>query len=289
MNEILSNEINELFFYCRKRGALVEGSNPTAIAEIKRHDDVVIKQIDPVREDKGIYSVTISPDSLDGAIEVEVTFSSDIEGAGIFVQTQEFIVSRRLVSYDDVLKSVSDIPFDDYAEVERTVRGMIESYCRQPLTYFYGNRIVRGNESMIFLPQRMERFDLLEKQIKMLNLYSVSTEHDGYRLSDDGLTISNPQAIYYASAHYDNHKECDFLIKGQWGYRNLPDTFAQAALMLIKSRFCPDSVYRSRYLDNIRNEGMRLEFNDKAYEDSTGDPDADMILQKYRIVSTGVV
>ena len=286
MNELFSNEANRLYFYCRSRGVLVDPEEAPQAKLI--FDHVTEKDLDVVRDTQGVYYVAIDSNDVISRF-TEVHFLYELEGYGLIIDKQKFEVSRRIVSYDEVLEMLPNITYSQYEELERTVRALIEVFCKQKFNYWYGTRSVRGNEGQINLPQHLDKLDGLSKPVSMLDTFLISSTDDGYEISDDGFSIENARGLELRKSVHGKLKETDFKVMGQWGYVSVPTEVKQAAAALIQQKLCPDSVYRERFVDGIRNEGTNIKFSPERYKASTGNADADQLLSKYRILHVGVV
>lgn len=286
MNELFSNEANRLYFYCRSRGVLVDPEEAPQAKLI--FDHVTEKDLDVVRDTQGVYYVVIDSNDVISRF-TEVHFLYELEGYGLIIDKQKFEVSRRIVSYDEVLEMLPNITYSQYEELERTVRALIEVFCKQKFNYWYGTRSVRGNEGQINLPQHLDKLDGLSKPVSMLDTFLISSTDDGYEISDDGFSIENARGLELRKSVHGKLKETDFKVMGQWGYVSVPTEVKQAAAALIQQKLCPDSVYRERFVEGIRNEGTNIKFSPATYRASTGNADADQLLSKYRILHVGVV
>lgn len=286
MNELFSNEANRLYFYCRSRGVLVDPEEAPQAKLI--FDHVTEKDLDVVRDTQGVYYVAIDSNDVISRF-TEVHFLYELEGYGLIIDKQKFEVSRRIVSYDEVLEMLPNITYSQYEELERTVRALIEVFCKQKFNYWYGTRSVRGNEGQINLPQHLDKLDGLSKPVSMLDTFLISSTDDGYEISDDGFSIENARGLELRKSVHGKLKETDFKVMGQWGYVSVPTEVKQAAAALIQQKLCPDSVYRERFVEGIRNEGTNIKFSPATYRASTGNADADQLLSKYRILHVGVV
>ena len=286
MNELFSNEANRLYFYCRSRGVLVDPEEAPQAKLI--FDHVTEKDLDVVRDTQGVYYVAIDSNDVISRF-TEVHFLYELEGYGLIIDKQKFEVSRRIVSYDEVLEMLPNITYSQYEELERTVRALIEVFCKQKFNYWYGTRSVRGNEGQINLPQHLDKLDGLSKPVSMLDTFLISSTDDGYEISDDGFSIENARGLELRKSVHGKLKETEFKVMGQWGYVSVPTEVKQAAAALIQQKLCPDSVYRERFVEGIRNEGTNIKFSPATYRASTGNADADQLLSKYRILHVGVV
>ena len=286
MNEIFSNEANKLYFYCRNRGVLVDPvGDPTAKLVFDR---VTEKDIAPKKESTGVYYVAINSNDIVDRF-TEVHFIYELEDYGLIVEKQKFEISRRIVSFDEVLEMLPNIEYKQYDELERTVRALIEVFCKQKFNYWYGTREVRGNEGQINLPQYLEELDSISKPLSAVQTFLISSPEDGYRITENGFSIENDRGMELRKSVHGKLKESDFKILGQWGYVSVPNEVKQAAAALIQQKLCPDSVYRERFVDSIRNENMNIKYNPDTYSNSTGNADADKLLAPYRILHIGVV
>lgn len=286
MNELFSNEANKLYFYCRDRGTLVDPvSDPTAKLMF---DQVAEKDVVVRKESTGVYYVAINSNDITDRF-TEIHFIYELPDYGIIVDKQKFEISRRIVSFDEVLSMLPNITYDQYDELERTVRGIIEVYCKQKFNYWYGTREVRGNEGLLRLPQHLDKLDGLSKTLASVKTFLISSGEDGYVVAEDGLSIENDRGIELRNSVHGRLRESDFKVMGQWGYVSVPSEVKQAAAALIQQKLCPDSVYRERFVESIRNENTNIKFSPETYKNSTGNADADKLLTKYRVVHIGVV
>lgn len=286
MNELFSNEPNRLYFYCRNRGVLIDPiSEPDAWLDL---DGLVKKELTPVREAEGVYYVAIDQQDINDR-HAEVEFFYELEGYGTIRDKQKFEISRRIVSFDEVLEMLPNIKYNEFEELERTVRGVIEVYCKQRFNYWYGIREVRGNEATILLPQYLDKLESISKKMSAVDMFLISTAADGFDIADDGLSIKNDRSIETRKSIHGRLRETDFKVLGQWGYVSVPTQVKQAAAALIQQKLCPDSVYRERFVETIRNENINIRFSPETYNHSTGNADADKLLAPYRVHHMGVI
>lgn len=286
MNELFNNEPNRLYFYCRNRGALVDSiTEPEALLSL---DGLVKKELTPERESEGVYYVIIDQRDINNRF-VEIEFFYELEGYGPITDKQKFEISRRVVTFDEVLQMLPNIKYNEYEELERTVRGIIENHCKQRFNYWFGTREVRGNEATILLPQYLDRLDSISKKMSMVDTFLISSAADGFEITDDGLSIKNDRSMDIRKSIHGKLRETEFKVLGQWGYVSVPTEIKQAAAALIQQKLCPDSVYRERFIESIRNENMNIKFNPETYNNSTGNADADSLLARYRVFHLGVI
>lgn len=286
MNELFSNEPNRLYFYCRSRGTLVDPvDEPKAYLSL---DGLAKKELSPVRESDGVYYVAIDQQDITDRY-AEVEFSYQLADHGIITNKQKFEISRRIVSYDEVLEMLPNIKYSEYEELERTTRGLIEVFCKQKFNHWYGIREVRGNEATILLPQYLDKLDSISKKMSSVDMFLISTAADGFDITDEGLSIKNDRSVETRKSIHGRLRETDFKVLGQWGYVSVPAQIKQAAAALIQQKLCPDSVYRERFIESIRNENTNIRISPETYNHSTGNADADKLLAPYRVIHLGVI
>lgn len=286
MNELYSNEANELRFYCRVKTSLVNpDGTPTATLIVADNAiPLTVRQIST-----GVYTVPVRSDDIQTK-NARVEFKYTLPDHGEVTDSQRYEISRRIVSYDEMVEVLSDdLKYNEYAEIERTARGMIESHCRQSFNYWYGPNIATGNDGIIMLPQHLEKLEYVEKRMSEVNAYHISFADDGYEVTADGMAIQNIECLEQQQYMKASPRQSDYLIRGQWGYESLPMPIKQAATLLIQNKLCPSGMWHENYIDNLRSDNMRIQYNPASYEDSTGNYDADKLLAGYRNITMGAI
>lgn len=286
MNELYSNEANELRFYCRVKTSLVDPEElPTATLFVADEQTSL-----PVRKDaEGVYSVPVrSSDIKERSARVE--FRYILPDHGEVVDSQRYEITRRLVSYDEMVEVLSDdLKYKEYAEIERTARGVIESHCRQSFNYWFGPNTAVGNDGIIILPQYLERLEYVEKKLSEVDVYHISFPGDGYSITADGMAVQNTECLDQQRYMSATPRQSDYIVKGQWGYETLPMPIKQAAMLIVQHKLCPSGVWHENYVDNLRSDNMRIQYNPSSYDDSTGIYDADLLLADYRNITMGAI
>lgn len=286
MNELFSNEPNELKFYCRVKTSLVDPQGePTATLIVAdNHIPLTVRQVST-----GVFAVPVKNTDIQTK-SARVEFAYTLPDHGDVVDSQKYEVSRRLVSYDEMIEVLSeDLQYRDYAEIERTARGIVEAHCRQSFNYWYGSSMAVGNDGIIMLPQYLEKLEYVEKKLSEVDAYQISFSDDGYGVIADGMAIQNIECLEqqkYMSAH---PRQSDYIIRGQWGYETLPMPVKQATMMIIQNKLCPSGSWHENYIDNLRSDNMRIQYNPASYDDSTGIYDADKLLAQYRNITMGAI
>lgn len=286
MNELFSNEPNELKFYCRVKTSLID---PDEIPTAKLIVGAVEKALPVRRVTQGVYAVPVNNSDIQTK-NASIEFNYNLADYGDILDSQSFEIARRLVSYDEMQEILSpELEYKDYSEVERTVRGVVEAHCRQSFNYWYGTATAVGNDGIILLPQYLDRLEYVEKKLSAINSYQISFSEDGYEVTADGMAINNIECIEQQKYMQARARQSDYLIRGQWGYRSVPTPVKQAAALIIQNKLCPSGSWHENYIDNLRSDNMRVQFNPSSYDDSTGVYDADVLLSMYRNMTLGAI
>lgn len=286
MNELFSNEPNELKFYCRVKTSLLdpEGTPTATLIVADEEIPLSVRQIST-----GVYAVPVRNSDIQTR-HARVEFKYTLPDHGEIVDSQKYEVSRRIVSYDEMTGVLSEeLPYRDYAEIERTARGIIEAHCRQTFNYWYGSDIAIGNDGLIMLPQYLEKLEYVEKKLLEVNAYQISFVDDGFGITADGMAIQNIECLEQQKYMSATPRQSDYIVRGQWGYETLPMPIKQAAILIIQNKLCPSGTWHENYVDNLRSDNMRIQFNPASYDDSTGIYDADKLLAGYRNITMGAI
>lgn len=286
MNELLSNEPNELKFFCRVKTALVDPEElPTAILFVGDLE----KALTVKRLNEGVYTASVNSSDIKGK-SARVEFRYALPDYGEIVDSQKYEVSRRIVSYDEMVGVLTpELNYKDYVEIERTARGMIQAHCRQKFNYWYGTDVATGNDGIILLPQYLDKLEYVEKRLSEIDAYHISFSDDGYQIAADGMAIQNIECLEQQKYMKATPRQSDYAIRGQWGYESLPTDIKQAAMLIIQNKLCPSAAWHENYVDNLRSDNMRIQFNPSSYDDSTGVYDADVLLSGYRNITMGAI
>lgn len=286
MNELFSNEPNELKFYCRVKTSLVEPEGTPTATLVVANNRVPLTVREVIT---GVYAVPIKSSDIQQR-QARVEFKYTLPDHGEVVDSQRYEVSRRIVSYDEMVEVLSpDLQYRDYAEIERTARGIIEAHCRQPFSYWYGSNVATGNDGIIMLPQYLEKLEYVEKKLSEVNTYHISFTDDGYGITADGMAIQNIECLEQQEYMKASPRQSDYMIRGQWGYETLPMAIKQAAMLIIQNKLCPSGTWHENYIENLRSDNMNIKYNPASYDDSTGIYDADLLLAGYRNITMGAI
>jgi hypothetical protein len=180
---------------------------------------------------------------------------------------------------------------DDQAVVrlESIIRTIIQNYTGQKFTYEYDSVVFKGSGGeTVRLPKRLvEPVGLNDRTGDLLDSW-VASVNDGWGLVTnsgsswvDNFYSSNPIQNPWRKLGYFR-EDTTYVLTGYFGYESIPEDVLKAAMILAEDYGCDESLWRDRYIANIRAADWRFEFNSKTFL-ATGNVKADQILQKYRL------
>jgi hypothetical protein len=217
------------------------------------------------------------------------------------------------VPYVELHEVRMDPAFDDYDDeelrrMERLVAAVINSYCNQSFDYELGTtKTALGKASdYLWLPRRLWSLDavtVLDDSVRVLkdiegNIISTDTtvreitdrvqfDYDNpWRLRNrrtmdyDPILVTRRRGLFSEGEIY--------AVRGNWGYEFVPRGVRLATRILMETYFAEDSVYRDRYIDNIRAGNWRMEFRVTG-DETTGSANADMILSGFKNINAAVI
>lgn len=240
--------------------------------------------------DNGEYDIPVPQHLLLHKRYAAMNIVYELPDFGVMEQYKTYDIARRLMDFEELNAMLGlgmEVDYQTFTFIETDVRKVIESYCNQTFNSWFGTQIVQGEAGNIQLHENLEKLSAINVGSKLIpNQWSPLT---GFIISDSGKAIYNPDRDRTVSFLHGKSAITNYTVEGLWGYSTIPSGVNQAALELAKGFLCDDIEYRRRYIDNIRNNDMRIEFHDNAYIDSTGNPIADQILAPYRLFLYGVV
>ena len=228
---------------------------------------------------------------------------------------QQHLKHRTLVQVVTPILSLAEVKeiseFEEYTDIidiERQVRYAIQSYTGQNFGRFDAQIALRGRgDYSLQLPYPLLQIGDVKSSVNGFPFYASSL-----RVSEGGWALTLRDYEYYGSIksappeealdfyvstgvirapsihrpHFrENH---DYVVRGEWGFYDVPGDVQQAARMLIADYSCDEALWRDRYIDSIRAADWRFEFNKQAFS-GTGNVQVDHILDTYRRMSLAVI
>jgi hypothetical protein len=175
------------------------------------------------------------------------------------------------------------------SRLEKNVRGIIEQVTGQRFNYEYDVLEFKGSGgAVVSLPKRLVSASGLYDPSGGLALTYVRAGNDGWTLTArrettwiDSMSSTNPIRNPFKTWGKFNEGTM-YRIAGYFGYESIPEDVALCARLLAEDYGCDESVWRDRYIANIRAADWRFEFGAGAFR-GTGNVKVDQILQKYTL------
>lgn len=230
---------------------------------------------------------------LDGKVIVKLSFTTEGESYSV-----EHVINvfTPLFTPDDVsaadLKALGISEEDKVyrlRDLERFIRHIIEAYTGQTFGYLLKSfEVPRSGTRVLFNVPILEFIGVSDRYATHSTTLVSGIP---YEVIDDGFGLVVDWDRY-------NIKTDSFLpfnkptpvclnVRGKFGYLSVPEDVKQAALTLLGLFMCDQSLWRDRYIENLRNaDGSTLKYNEGAYF-GTGSVSADQLLEKY--VRTGTI
>lgn len=235
-------------------------------------------------------SVTNRPRTLRVSWEYSVGGSSRTGSDTVFI-------SVPYVQFNELrdIKDLSAYSDQEIISMERLTAKVIDAYCSQSFGNEVGvSKTVPGDDSdYLWLPNKLTSLD----SVKILDDYATDEERDitNYVVLDldNPWRLRNKRNLEYMPVSEIEDRPffkngVIYSVKGDWGYNYVPIEITQAAKILVNYFFCSDSVYRDRYIKDIKAGNWRMVFSATG-DSTTGSANADMILSAYRNFNAAVI
>lgn len=297
IKELYSNEPNTIEY------PVVSDITPTDfVATLRvgndRNNLIAITYPLTVEEDNpGEYKAIVSNDILGGYRYARVSIEYKLGAHGTIHDEFHYKITKRYLRFPDMralLTGEYDLTEEEFNYIERDVRYQIEAYCNQSFDGWYGSQRIKSIPGYIGLPEHMESLEYvttanvpLDSAVPNPSVYNQR----GFRLTDHGFAIINEERVRVTDLYGERHgRKAYYTIHGQWGYASVPAVVQQAAAALFQAKMCDDVEYRNKYVKSIRNENIRIEFRDEAYDGhTTGNAFVDDILLPYVAIALGAI
>jgi hypothetical protein len=181
-------------------------------------------------------------------------------------------------------------------KLERKARYLINAYTGNDFKFEYKTVGAYGqNTDLLYLGQRIESFDKVtyddyvvydskeDPAIDELGVavavapskYALKVVAEGVNISEwvDQNPLNNPS--YFG-------KDSAYLVRGEYGWKAVPEDIKIAVYELINDFLCNDFIYRNKGLKSIQNDAFNIQFND-AMLNGTGNLYVDALLAPYKV------
>lgn len=263
-----------------------------------------------VPEGDGVY-ITKLPPFTDYRTK-EITWTYDVEGVTHTTEPELVHIVRPYITlsmYNSQAFDMERLSPIEFKQLESVVRNVIDSYCRQDFQLESDTKVVPGGSTNVLqLPARLASLNNIaivneavtagfgyegeygddsefeRARVDSLSLYSLNE----YVTFDPG----NPWQIRRrVGAEHPGRNPTQryeffangrlYAIDGEWGWKQVPPPVQQAAAILVRDYLDDDSKWREKYVGVVRAADWRMEFFATGNE-TTGNANADMILERYR-------
>lgn len=293
IRELYSNEPNTLVYPIASDIAVTDFEATLRVGNDKANLSVsVALTVDEDPDDQ--FNVIVSNDVLAGYRYARIDIEYKLGAHGTIHDQIEYRITKRYLRFADMralLTGEYELTEQEFDFIERNIRYEIDAYCNQHFDGWYGTRSIKSLPGYIGLPEHMEYVEYVTLGSNpILNNYP-STNQRGFKLTDHGFAIINEERVRVTDLYGERHgRKAYYTIRGQWGYSSVPATVQQAAAVLFKSNMCDDIEYRNKYIKSIRNENIRIELRDEAFDGhTTGNAFADDILLPYVVIAIGAI
>ncbi|NDB85180.1 MAG: hypothetical protein EB127_21135, partial [Alphaproteobacteria bacterium] len=181
-------------------------------------------------------------------------------------------------------------------KLERKARYLINAYTGNEFKFEYKTVGAYGlNTDLLYLGQRIESFDKIifddfliydsteEPTVDLLDVtlgiapskFSIRVVAEGVNITEwvDQNPLQNPS--YFG-------KDSAYLVRGEYGWKAVPEDIKIAVYELINDFLCNDFIYRNKGLKSIQNDSFNIQFADGMLN-GTGNLYVDSLLSQYKV------
>jgi hypothetical protein len=259
-----------------------------------------------INQGQDIYQISLNSDSCkydrDLAIEIQ-----SIQVDGYSTDSLDIKVKRPYATVLEIksyfennaygVLSILDKESDNFIEkLERKARYLINAYTGNEFKFEYKTVGAYGqNTDLLHLGQRIESFDKItyddyviydskeEPAVDLLDValaiapskFSIKVVAEGVNITEwvDQNPLQNPS--YFG-------KDSAYLVRGEYGWKAVPEDIKTAVYELINDFMCNDVIYRNKGLKSIQNDSFNIQFADGMLN-GTGNLYVDSLLSQYKV------
>lgn len=295
MNEIFSNEPSQLKLHTVVQGTHIDPTEPPTAKLYVSNDtkfagagtDLTVTQVTGTTPE-GQFTIPIPLNVVKDSRYAKVVYSYNLPGFGDIEKEEFFEIRTRLIPYEEYVLMVDDeeMTFDAFNLAETEARMVIEGYTRQRFSRWTGTTLVTSDPNRIYLPQYLSELS----GINEYGAHDFALETQDYTLEPGGMVIGRTSPLKNAPTAKK------FSVSGKWGYISVPDNIKKAAYELTRDFSSSIINKRRQFLLNSAGQGLGASFSEasdmiswRAYQDSTGNSVADLLLANYRVFRPGVI
>ena len=267
-------------------------------------NDTVIQYDELYPDSPGSFLIELSEESsrYDRSlrIDIDLIFPTRYEQDHIYIDVvRPFVTSTEMSDYfaKTPQSGIYDSIDPEYLVLlEKKVRYLIQSITGDPFRFEYKTVNAFGaNTDLLHLGERIESFDkiiyddylvydstedpIIDELGATIGIapskYAIKVVAEGVNISEwvDQNPIKNPS--YFG-------KDSAYLVRGEYGWRELPEDIKIATYDLINDMVCNDYIYRNKGLKSMKNDSFDIQFADGMLN-GTGNLYVDKVLEKYKV------
>jgi hypothetical protein len=258
-----------------------------------------------LKQGKTNYTISLNSDTCkyDRSLVVEI---QSIQVDGYSTDSIDISIKRPYATYSEISAYFQNVltggtnilsgqPQALVEKLERKARYLINAYTSNEFKFEYKTVGAYGqNTDLLHLGQRIESFDKItfddyviydsteEPIIDLLDVtiavapskFSIKVVAEGVNITEwvDQNPLQNPS--YFG-------KDSAYLIRGEYGWKAVPEDVKIAVYELINDFLCNDSIYRNKGLKSISNDSFNIQFADGMLN-GTGNLYVDSLLSPYK-------
>jgi hypothetical protein len=255
---------------------------------------------------KTSYDISLSSDvcKYDRSLIIEI---QSIQVNGYSSDSVDILIKRPYATVSEIknyfnnsfngITSTLDEQSDAFIQkLERKVRYMINSYIGDELKFEYKTVGAYGqNTDLLHLGQRIHSFDKItcddyvvydsteEPVFDILgSTLAVAPSKHAIKVVAEGVNITEwvDQNPLQNPSYFG--KDSAYLIRGEYGWKAVPEDIKTAVYELINDFMCNDSIYRNKGLKSINNDSFNIQFADGMLN-GTGNLYVDALLAPYKV------
>jgi hypothetical protein len=258
--------------------------------------------------DQGKTSYTISLNSdtckYDRSLVVEI---QSIQITGYSTDSVDIIIKRPYATYSEIYNYFEEFAVNTsnllsgqtpafVEKLERKARYLINAYTSNEFKFEYKTVGAYGqNTDLLHLGQRIESFDKItsddlviydsteEPAIDLLGAtVGIAPSKFGIKVVSEGVNITEwvDQNPLVNPSYFG--KDSSYLVRGEYGWKAVPEDIKIAVYELINDFMCNDSIYRNKGLKSIQNDSFNIQFADGMLN-GTGNLYVDSLLSQYKV------
>jgi hypothetical protein len=253
-----------------------------------------------------IFVITLSPSvsKYDRSLKIEIqsiqtdNYSEDelyitlVRPLATLAEINEYF-SINFSSTESILENSSS---DFVKKLERKARYFINAYTGNDFKFEYKTVGAYGlNTDLLHLGQKIESFDKItyddyviydsteDPAIDLLDItlavapskFSIKVVAEGVNITEwvDQNPLQNPS--YFG-------KDSAYLVRGEYGWKKVPEDIKIALYELINDFLCNDYIYRNKGMKSVQNDSFNIQFADGMLN-GTGNLYVDSLLSQYKV------